>query len=125
LAGAGLESFLGFFDQRFPDHDYDIGRAHAQAFLADPVLQNDGQIGPLRYATQPIRPIDTQLNGLPLKQVSAEDVEPFREGLRHRVNQMLAEVNCRLADPVVDFLVDRIIDRFMPGARPTTVTGSG
>ena len=33
LAGAGLQAFLGFFAQRFRDHDYDVGRCHARKVL--------------------------------------------------------------------------------------------
>ncbi len=64
LAGAGLQAFLGFFDQDFRDHDYDVGRAHARAVLTDPALNDSGAIGPILYTGSPIRPIDARLDGL-------------------------------------------------------------
>jgi Patatin-like phospholipase len=33
LAGAGLQAFLGFFEQEYRDHDYDVGRMKARSFL--------------------------------------------------------------------------------------------
>src|SRR5215467_13197210 len=33
LAGAGIAAFAGFFDQRFREHDYNLGRQHAQDFF--------------------------------------------------------------------------------------------
>jgi hypothetical protein len=123
LAGAGLESFLGFFDQQFRDHDYDIGRTHAQAFLMDDIINQPNQLGPLRFVPEPIRPIDTSLNELRLDEVSSDDVRPFRNGLRNRVNQMLHELHWQLADPIADIVVDRVIDHVMPGAK-SAVQGS-
>jgi hypothetical protein len=49
LAGAGLQAFLGFFDQRFRDHDYDVGRTHARQVLTDSALTRPGALGPFRY----------------------------------------------------------------------------
>ena len=45
LAGAGLLAFPGFFDQRFRDHDYDVGRTHARQVLTDPALNEPGALG--------------------------------------------------------------------------------
>ncbi len=45
LAGAGLQAFLGFFDQEFRDHDYDVGRTHARQVLTNPELAGNGGIG--------------------------------------------------------------------------------
>ena len=92
LAGAELQAFLGFFDQRFRDHDYDVGRKHAQAVLVDPALAESCGIGPLRYKGQDIRPIDSRLDGLKLKDVPAADLQAFKAGLKKRLNQMLREM---------------------------------
>jgi hypothetical protein len=92
LAGAGLQAFLGFFDQRFRDHDYDVGRKHAQEVLRDDALAMSGALGPLRYIGAEIRPIDDRLDGLRLRDVPAEDLHAFKAGMRKRLNQMLREV---------------------------------
>ena len=97
LAGAKLEAFLGFFDQRFRDHDYDVGRAHAQKVLTDPGLSQTNpshpvSFGPLNYTPTSVNPIDARLNGLKLKDVPAADLQAFKAGLRKRLNQMLREM---------------------------------
>jgi len=97
LAGAGLQAFLGFFDQRFRDHDYDVGRTHAQKVLTDPGLSqtNPSQpvpFGPLHYTPTPVNPIDSRLDGLKLRDVPTADLQAFKAGLRKRLNEMLKEV---------------------------------
>jgi hypothetical protein len=92
LAGAGLQAFLGFFDQRFRDHDYDLGRSHARRVLMDPTLAEKGAIGPINYTGSPIHPIDERLDGLKLSAVPAADVERFKSGLRDRVKQMAKQL---------------------------------
>jgi Patatin-like phospholipase len=92
LAGAGLQAFLGFFDQRFRDHDYDVGRKHAQKVLLDNALAEPGALGPLRYISTEIRPIDDRLDGLRLRDVPAEDLHAFKVGMRKRLNEMLREL---------------------------------
>jgi hypothetical protein len=75
LAGAGLRAFLGFFDQTFRDHDYDVGRAHARQVLTNPELANSGGIGPIMYAGSAIRPIDARLDGLKMSGAPAADLD--------------------------------------------------
>lgn len=116
LAGAGLCSFLGFFDQRFRDHDYDVGRQHARDFLQNPALERPGAIGPINYTPDPIRPIDHRLDGLKLKDVPPGDLAAFKEGLRHRINQMLKVLVGSwsvLIDPLADAIVNIVIDQLV------------
>jgi hypothetical protein len=113
LAGAGLQAFLGFFDQRFRDHDYDVGRSHARDVLTDPTLGNPGAIGPVRYSPSQIRPIDTRLDGLRLSEVPAADIATFKAGMKKRLNQMLRELvgpMAILADPGADILLNIALD---------------
>jgi hypothetical protein len=101
LAGAGLQAFLGFFDQRFRDHAYDVGRTHARQVLTDPALNEPGAMGPL---------IDPRLDGLTLGHVPVADVQAFKAGLRKRLNQMLRELwrpyLSLPAVPVADLILD-------------------
>ena len=94
LAGAGLQAFLGFFDQSFRDHDYDVGRAHAEVVAHDPELAKAGAIGPIVYAGSAIRPIDAQIGwaeivGMPRIQ---GDLNQFKTGMEERVKQMVREL---------------------------------
>lgn len=119
LAGAGLCSFLGFFDQKFRDHDYDVGRQHALKFLQNPALGQPGAIGPIVYAPAPgddIRPIDHRLDGLKLRDVPPADLAAFKEGLRHRVNEMLKVLVggwSVLVDPLADTIVNVAINQLV------------
>jgi hypothetical protein len=91
LAGAGMQSFLGFFDQEFRDHDYDTGRIHAHAVLTNKNLGDPAALGPINYTPKPIHPIDHSLDGLKMSKAPAQDLKAFRRGMRKRVNQMLRE----------------------------------
>ena len=111
LAGAGLQSFLGFFDQKYRDHDYDVGRDHAQKVLTSSAVSGPSQLGPLNFTPGPLREIDPDLDGLQLHKLSPEDIKTFKTGMKRRVNQMLRAVNGALVftEPAVDAIVDAII----------------
>ncbi len=117
LAGAGLQAFLGFFDQRFRDHDYDVGRAHARKILTDAALNKAGALGPLRFSGTPIHPIDPRLDGLRLSQVPTADLQAFKAGIRKRLNQMLREMwgpyLSAPAMPGADLLLDSILNHLI------------
>jgi len=89
LAGAGISAFVGFLDQRFRDHDYDWGRTVAQTLLANPKFNAANQLGPIRYTPAAIRPIQTQWDGLHLKDIPKSDVKNLKAALTKRVNQMV------------------------------------
>jgi hypothetical protein len=97
LAGAGISAFLGFFDMRFRDHDYDWGRTVAQQLLGNPALNQPGQLGPIRYNPASIRPIDLTLTGLHLDQVPDNDVATLKDGLTARINEILKD---KLSNPL-------------------------
>jgi hypothetical protein len=116
LAGAGLSAFLGFFDQSFRDHDYDVGRTHARDFLTNPALAQPGAIGPLHLnpVQSEIRPIDHRLDGLKLANVPNDDLNDFKSGLKNRVNQMLKELIGNwafLVDPAADNLLSAVLNQ--------------
>lgn len=115
LAGGGLQAFLGFFDQRFRDHDYDVGRTHARQLLTDPALT--GALGPVQYTGSDIHPIDHRLDGLRLGQVPAADLQAFKAGLRKRFNQMLHEAcGPYVSLPIVpgaDLILDSVMNHLI------------
>jgi hypothetical protein len=114
LAGAGLQSFLGFFDQRFRDHDYDVGRTHAREILTNLALASPNALGPFRYTGSEIRPIDSRLDGLKLSQVPLADLQTFKTGMRNRLNQMLRDLwgpyLSLPAMPVADLILDSALN---------------
>jgi Patatin-like phospholipase len=59
LAGAGLFSFLGFLHRGFRDHDYDVGRQAAQAFLTNINQISQGKLPQLIFTPKTIHPIET------------------------------------------------------------------
>ena len=117
LAGAGLEAFLGFFDQRFRDHDYDVGRTRARAILKDPALAEVGALGPFLYPGSDINQIDSRLDGLRMSEVPNEDLHLFKAGMRKRLNQMLREmwgpVLSLPAVPGSDLILESLLDRMI------------
>ncbi len=130
LAGAGLQAFLGFFDQKYRDHDYDVGRDHAQAVLLGGAVQSEippdetgatprTPLGPLRFTPSPIRAIDHSLDGLCLYQVSEADLAQFKKGMETRVDQMIKKLGlaAMVLDPVANLIVSSIIKR---AAQPPT-----
>jgi predicted acylesterase/phospholipase RssA len=92
LAGAELSAFLGFFDQRYRDHDYDRGRMVARGVLTDPLLSEPGELGPIRYSPTRTNAIDTSLNGLLLSHLSSEEQKVFRDGVKKRVSEMVRDL---------------------------------
>jgi hypothetical protein len=92
LAGAELSAFLGFFDQRYRDHDYDRGRMVARGVLTDPVLSEPGELGPVRYSPTRTNVIDTSLNGLLLSNLPSEEQQVFRDGVKKRVSEMVRDL---------------------------------
>jgi hypothetical protein len=117
LAGAGLQAFLGFFDQRFRDHDYDVGRTHAQKILRDSALSQPGALGPFRCAWSDIRPIDSRLDGLKLSQVPVSDLQTFKAGVRKRLNGILRELwgpyVSLPAQPMADLILDSALNHII------------
>ena len=87
LASFELTSFAGFFDQRYREHDYDVGRTKAQAFLNNP-----GLLGPIRYKPEAIHPIDKSFNNLQLENMDPRVRERVRDRLRDRAHQIMAEL---------------------------------
>ncbi len=130
LAGAAISSFLGFFDQQFRDHDYDVGRVHARefllkraAFVGTPGVSPLGPINfdPTRFPLpDPGRPPipNPNLDGLTFTRLKADyanDYQGFRSALKSRVDQMVDKlppiwriVGCPLKK-IANFIVDRLL----------------
>lgn len=116
LAGAGLFAFVGFFDQKFRDHDYDWGRTVAQKLLANKAFDASGELGPIRFTPAAIREIDASLTGLRLKDIPDNDVDTLKDGLTERLNQILKDA---LSNPVerypaqlgADIVLKLLLDR--------------
>ncbi len=89
LASSGVSAFLGFFDQAYRDHDYDVGRTKAQKFLGNP----PAPLKPIRWSpAEPIREIDHTLDGLKLQNVDASKRKEFRDRLRARAHDIMEEI---------------------------------
>jgi len=57
--------------------------------LNDPVMSDRGELGPIRYTPSHTNPIDSTLNGLQLAQLTGEEQQAFREGVKKRVSEMV------------------------------------
>jgi hypothetical protein len=87
LASFELTAFAGFFERSYREHDYDVGRTKAQAFLSNP-----GLLGPIRYQPETIRPIDKSLNYLQLNKMDPRVRERVRDRIRDRAHAIMAEL---------------------------------
>jgi hypothetical protein len=93
LASSGISAFAGFFDQCLRDHDYDVGRTKAREFLNNPRLTEPGQIGKINYSQQePIRRIDTDLDGITLERMPRDIRQRFKDRLTERAHEIMAEL---------------------------------
>ena len=78
--------FAGFFDRRYRDHDYEVGRQKTQDFLANP-----GALGPIRHTPAKVGPIDKSLDGLTLEKMDRGVRGKVRDRLRDRAHDILKE----------------------------------
>ncbi len=115
LAGSPLMAFLGFFDQKFRDHDYDVGRMKARAFLQNPGTSLNGPLSAIHYTPLPIRPLQPGLTGISIRQVSLEKRRQLRDRLKNRVSILLSEAGLSflLRKGVQLALVNKKIDEFL------------
>jgi hypothetical protein len=110
LASWELSSFAGFFDRRYRDHDYDVGRAKARRFLTDPKMSGPGQLGPIRYPNpEPLRAINPELDGLTLERMDRHPRELVRDRLSNRAHDVLAQFQVG-KPPFGGFVREAIVD---------------
>jgi Patatin-like phospholipase len=95
LAGSQLEAFVGFFEQEYRDHDYDVGRTKAREFLQNTsgVLGTQGNLPAINYVPKLINPINRDLDGLTLTDVPRDLRETVKSRLDDRANDLLEELN--------------------------------
>jgi hypothetical protein len=121
LASFDLSSFAGFFDRRYRDHDYDVGRAKARSLLTNKKLNGSGQLGPIRYLNpEPLRAIDTQFDGLTLDRMELQPRERVRDRLSSRAHDILAQCHVGsgpfggiIREAIVDALVQPQLNRLL------------
>lgn len=92
LAGTGLHAFQGFFDVRYRQHDYDVGRIKARA-LIDQINADGKGLAPIRLSQWHAPPVDAALNGLQLEGVDRAEREKFKRQLANRVQETMKELH--------------------------------
>jgi len=123
LAGGGLDGFLGFFDQKYRDHDYDVGRFKAREVIRQASSRgltfinypaSDAAI-PTDSSWMAIRPIDPNLGGLKLTQVSEELRIEFRKRLSDRIDDVFKELKLKWFErmPLDILIVKRQLDKWL------------
>ncbi|MGA2262620.1 MAG: patatin-like phospholipase family protein [Acidobacteriota bacterium] len=122
LAGAELQAFVGFFKQDYRDHDYDVGRIKAQAFLrnlGDAGMRKPDDLPPLLYTPKPFRnpanPIDHSLDGLKMQEVPKDLREAMLARLKDRADDILQEAGLNIIerDAVKLFLIDKQLKKLL------------
>lgn len=92
LAGAGFFSFLGFLYRNFRDHDYDLGRQKAQAFLAKLTQVSTGKLPQLIYTPKPINPIQlTPPNGFTPAMIPEQNRKELYDAVSKAADNMLTQ----------------------------------
>jgi predicted acylesterase/phospholipase RssA len=105
LASSAATAFMGFFDQKYRDHDYDVGRQKAQAVLKDSTKL--AGLGPLEnYKPQKIRDIDPKLANLTLKDADQNEVNSVIDRLEDDIKMILTDAGVSgweqtLAGPII------------------------
>lgn len=94
LASDLIASFGGFFEKRFREHDYLVGRKKAREFLLSqgPGKAGPDDIGPIHYPNPPAIPGHANLGGVGVSALSKEQREKLRERLLERVSESLKEL---------------------------------
>jgi hypothetical protein len=115
LAGAQLMAFLGFLDQDYRQHDYDVGRTKAQQFLTTSVAQQKGPLSALHYVPQPVRPINDKLAGIQITDAPLEKRKALRGRLKDRADIILKEATLPmiLRDPLKMLYLNGKINDFL------------
>lgn len=115
LAGAQLLAFLGFFDQDYRQHDYDIGRTKAQQLLTSSIGRENGPLPVLRYTPQPVRPVNAALAGTKIADAPIEKRKAVRDRLKNRADIILKEANLPiiLREPLELLYVNGKINDFL------------
>jgi hypothetical protein len=114
LASHELFAFAGFFDRRFREHDYDVGRTKAQGFLATINGEAGGALdplGPIRFTPEEIRSIDKSLDGITFDRMDRGLRESVRDRLRERADVMLQAAG--LTGPLLGAAERKAIDLFL------------
>jgi len=93
LAGAGFSSFLGFLERAFRDHDYDLGREKAIAFLKNVKDMSQGKLPELQYSPQePIRPVEpTPAGGFTAEMIPEESRKRLVDALSAAADNLLEQ----------------------------------
>ena len=94
LASGAISAFAGFFDERFREHDYQVGRAKARAWLATMKLAaapDTPSLAPINYtpdvATTPAP--DPKLRGLALKDMPTGPRKMLRDAITQRTDRLI------------------------------------
>ncbi len=113
LAGADLFAFAGFFDRSYREHDYEVGREKAQAFLTSKGIL--GLPNGLRWTPAPSRGKDASLSGLKLRDMDRGVRERVRNQLLDRSSDILKKfgINWFMVGPVIRFIINLRIKRHL------------
>lgn len=110
LAGAGLQSFLGFFNLQYRQHDYNVGRINGRKAITEKLGKAD-QLGIAlpdwkNDAIDPMKDYD----GPQLHKLCDADRTLFETGLKKRLNAALKDTPHIFGE---SFVADRIVDAFI------------
>ncbi len=121
LAGEGMAAFAGFFDLRFREFDYTVGRKKARQFLQNLKEQAASGTGkrhlPLTEFTLPddIPDVDPALGRATLADVDEQVRRALKERFSARIERLLKQfkLSVWLRKPLMWFFINRKLDDFL------------
>jgi hypothetical protein len=115
LAGSSISAFAGFFDQGIRQHDYDVGRNKAKAFIAAQNTPGPGLQLPFNYTPGPPIPLDPTYSNFDVSKLSVDERENLKDRFSDRINTLLNEIGVPwiLRKPLMTFYVNGKIASFL------------
>jgi len=115
LAGSSLEAFAGFFDQGIRQHDYDVGRNKAKAFIAGQNAAAGPTLGPFAYDPGAPLPLDPAYNGFDVSKLPTDERQSLKDRACDRIDTMLGEAGVPwiIRKPLMAFYVSGKVGSFL------------
>lgn len=114
LAGEGLQSFEGFFDQRYRQHDYDCGRQNAQDILVKESGRADSVFAGMHWTPQPIRAVDHKLDDINLADVDPAVRTAVAKQFESAAGDFLKELDVNAAERgIVELFINGRIKKLL------------
>ena len=115
IAGSGMYAFAGFFDVKYRQHDYDLGRQSTRDFFAW-LDKQPAALGPIALPPNPPPiTIDHSLDGLELGAIDRKKRQALYDRLHDRANDLMEElgINAIIREGLFLGYIDRALSKLL------------